>query len=61
MSADLKSLHLPPPLERIFSVGVLERMTDLPKAIALTDLHLQEDGQFQATIPSEGGFAWGAA
>jgi SAM-dependent methyltransferase len=46
---------------RIFAVGVLEHVPDLPKAIALTGLHLKEGGQFQATIPSEGGFAWGAA
>jgi hypothetical protein len=58
---DISAIPAEEKYARIFAVGVLEHVPDLPKAIALTGLHLKEGGQFQATIPSEGGFAWGAA
>jgi SAM-dependent methyltransferase len=58
---DISAVPADEEYDRIFSVAVLEHVPDLPKAIALTGLHLIEGGQFQSTIPSEGGFAWGAA
>lgn len=45
--------------ERIISKAVLEHLTDLPKVIARSALHLDQGGVFQASIPTEGGFLWG--
>ena len=47
--------------DRIFSIAVLEHLTDLPGIVAQAGLHLRPDGCFQAGIPSEGGFLWGLA
>ncbi len=44
--------------KRIVSVAVLEHMTDLPADLAKSALLMEEDGVFQAGIPSEGGFLW---
>ena len=44
--------------QRIVSVAVLEHMTDLPGDLAKAGLLMEEDGVFQAGIPSEGGFLW---
>ena len=46
---------------RIFSIAVLEHLTDLPVVVAMCGLRLQPDGIFQAGIPTEAGFLWGAA
>ncbi len=44
--------------KRIVSVAVLEHMEELPLEIAISASLLEEDGIFQAGIPSEGGFLW---
>ena len=46
---------------RIVSIAVLEHLTELPSDIAHSALLLEEDGVFQAGIPSEGGLLWWAA
>ncbi len=46
---------------RILSVAVLEHLTDLPEVLARSALLLASQGVFQAGIPSEGGFLWGAS
>jgi hypothetical protein len=46
---------------RVISIAVLEHMENLPQDVATAALHLDERGVFQAGIPSEGGFLWGAA
>jgi hypothetical protein len=43
---------------RIVSVAVLEHMADLPRELAQSSLRLEDNGVFQAGIPSEGGFLW---
>jgi hypothetical protein len=43
---------------RVISIAVLEHMTDLPRDVAHAALRLEQDGVFQAAIPSEGGLAW---
>ena len=43
---------------RIISIAVLEHMTNLPIDIALSATHMENNGIFQAGIPSEGGFLW---
>lgn len=43
---------------RIISIAVLEHMTNLPMEVALSAKHMENDGIFQAGIPSEGGFLW---
>ncbi len=45
---------------RVISIAVLEHMENLPADIANAALLLDERGVFQAGIPSEGGFLWGA-
>jgi SAM-dependent methyltransferase len=47
--------------DRIFSVAVLEHLTELPSVVAACGIRLKEDGWFQAGIPSEGAMAWGLA
>jgi hypothetical protein len=43
---------------RIISIAVLEHLPDLPRDLARSALLLDDDGIFQAGIPSEGGFLW---
>lgn len=45
---------------RIISIAVLEHLPDLPGDIARSALLLENEGVFQAGIPSEGGFLWWA-
>jgi Methyltransferase domain len=47
--------------DRIISIAVLEHMTDLPREIAHASRRLDEQGIFQAGIPTEGGALWGCA
>lgn len=47
--------------DRVLSVAVLEHLEDLPEVVARAALLLKPGGTFQAGIPSEGGFLWGAA
>lgn len=47
--------------DRIFSIAVLEHLTDLPRVVAMAALRLRAGGRFQAGIPSEGGLFWGLA
>lgn len=47
--------------DRILSVAVLEHLMDLPAVVARSARLLAPGGMFQAGIPSEGGFLWGAA
>lgn len=43
---------------RIVSIAVLEHLTDLPGDVAQSALLLDDQGLFQAGIPSEGGLLW---
>jgi SAM-dependent methyltransferase len=45
----------------IFSVAVLEHLTDLPFILARAGLLLRQGGTFRAGFPSEGGMLWGLA
>lgn len=47
--------------DRVISIAVLEHLTELPRIMAAAALRLRPGGRFQAGIPSEGGFLWGAA
>lgn len=44
--------------DRIVSIAVLEHMDDLPREAALSASLLDDEGVFQAGIPSEGEFLW---
>lgn len=44
--------------DRITSVATFEHITDLPKVVAKTCIHLNEDGTLRASIPNEGTFLW---
>ena len=44
----------------VFSIAVLEHLTDLPFVLAHAGLLLKEGGTFRAGFPSEGGILWGA-
>ena len=59
--ADIGSIAGEGIYDRILSVATLEHLTELPTAIARAALLLKPDGLFQACIPSEGGFLWGAS
>jgi hypothetical protein len=43
---------------RIIAIAVLEHVRDLPDLVARTALLLDEQGEFTAGIPSEGGLLW---
>jgi SAM-dependent methyltransferase len=45
----------------IFSVAVLEHLSDLPFILARSGLLLRSGGKFEAGFPSEGGLLWGLA
>jgi SAM-dependent methyltransferase len=47
--------------DRIVSIAALEHLEALPEIVARAALRLKPGGRFQAAIPSEGGFLWGAA
>ncbi|MDQ6705969.1 MAG: class I SAM-dependent methyltransferase [Acidobacteriota bacterium] len=47
--------------DRVLSIAVLEHLTELPAILARCGQLLNPEGLFQAGIPSEGGFLWGAA
>ena len=46
---------------RIISFAVLEHLENLPSVLARSALQIETYGIFQAVIPTEGGFLWGAA
>lgn len=59
---DLASIKVEEKYERVFSIAVLEHLTNLPWVVAHSARLLsQTDGVFQAGIPSEGGALWGAS
>jgi SAM-dependent methyltransferase len=45
----------------IFSVAVLEHLTDFPSVLARAGLLLRDGGTFRAGFPTEGGLLWGLA
>lgn len=56
---DINEVPVENKYDRIISIAVMEHILDLPSIIAKTTLLLNENGVFQASIPSEGGFLWG--
>ena len=57
---DIKDIPAYAGYDRILSVAVLEHLEDLPSIVARCGLLLSDVGVFQAGIPTEGGFLWGA-
>jgi hypothetical protein len=47
--------------DRVFSIAVLEHLTDLPAVLGRCGLLMKEGALFQAGIPSEGALLWGMA
>jgi SAM-dependent methyltransferase len=58
--ADIREVPHQNRYDRVLAVAVLEHLTDLPATVARSALLLAPGGVFQAGIPSEGGFLWGA-
>jgi|GEM_PF-260396 len=58
---DISELPSDVAYDRIISIAVLEHLTHLPTVIAQSGLSLNKAGVFQAGIPCEGEFLWGAA
>ena len=59
--ADIQEISGKQKYDCIFSVAVLEHLTDLPLILARAGLLLSEGGTFRAGFPSEGGLLWGLA
>jgi SAM-dependent methyltransferase len=59
--SDLQEIPLSDRYDCIYSVAVLEHLTDLPFILARSGLLLREGGTFRAGFPSEGGLMWGLA
>lgn len=59
--SDLRGVPQTRRYDCIFSVAVLEHLTDLPFILARAGLLLSEGGTFRAGFPSEGGLLWGLA
>jgi len=59
--ADIREVPEQNRYDRVLSVAVLEHLTELPEVVARSALLLKPTGTFQAGIPSEGSFLWGAA
>lgn len=58
---DINDIPLSFHYQRVISIAVLEHLDKLPTVVAKAALLLDQGGRFQAGIPSEGGFLWGAA
>jgi hypothetical protein len=56
--SDLQEIALGDGYDCIFSVAVLEHLTDLPFVLTRAGLLLREGGTFRAGFPSEGGMLW---
>lgn len=59
--SDLAEVSADESYDRVLSIAVLEHLEALPETVARGALLLRPGGLFQAAIPSEGGFLWGAA
>lgn len=57
--SDISEIEKTERYDRIVSIAVLEHILDLPLAIALSGIHLNDGGVFASGIPSEGGLLWG--
>ena len=57
--ADLEEIPQGVRYDCIFSVAVLEHLTDLPRILARAGVLLETGGSFRAGFPSEGGLLWG--
>jgi hypothetical protein len=44
--------------DRITSIATFEHITDLPKVVAKTCMHLNDKGTLRVSIPNEGTFLW---
>lgn len=44
--------------DRITSIATFEHITDLPKVVAKTCIHLNDNGTLRVSIPNEGTFLW---
>lgn len=44
--------------DRITSIATFEHITDLPKVVAKTCVHLKDNGTLRVSIPNEGTFLW---
>ncbi|MBA4409674.1 MAG: methyltransferase type 12 [Odoribacter sp.] len=44
--------------DRITSIATFEHITDLPKVVAKTCIHLNDPGTLRVSIPNEGTFLW---
>lgn len=44
--------------DRITSIATFEHITDLPKVVAKTCLHIKDNGTLRVSIPNEGTFLW---
>ncbi len=61
MYSDLQQVPETSRYDSIFSVAVLEHLTDLPFILSRAGLLLRAGGSFRAGFPSEGGLLWGLA
>ena len=59
--SDLQEIPQNSSYDCVFSVAVLEHLTDLPFVLARAGLLLRDGGTFRAGFPSEGGLLWGLA
>lgn len=61
MYSDVQEIPQTANYDCIFSIAVLEHLTDLPFILARAGLLLRQGGTFRAGFPSEGGLLWGLA
>ncbi len=59
--SDLQDVPQSTEYDCVFSVAVLEHLSDLPFILARSGLLLRSGGTFEAGFPSEGGLLWGLA
>jgi len=55
---DIDEINESEKYDRITSVATFEHITDLPKVVAKTCIHLEEKGTLRVSIPNEGTFLW---
>jgi len=56
--SDIDEIDLNKQYDRIISVATFEHIEDLPKVVAKTCVHLNQQGTLRTSIPNEGNFLW---
>ena len=55
---DIDDISTEKKYDRIITIAAFEHITDLPKVVAKTCIHINDNGTLRVSIPNEGTFLW---